>query len=89
MGNGGKLGRSTYYDVTYKYDTVYTYPQSLFEKESEQNGTTSYHFTNWYSKAGMAGISYEVGEQFQNLTDIDCVAQTNKSNNENSSLNQL
>ena len=70
MGNGGKLGGSTYYDVTYKYDTVYTYPQSLFEKNSENNGTTSYHFTNWYSKAGMTGISYEVGEQFQNLTDI-------------------
>lgn len=70
MGNGGKLGGSTYYDVTYKYDTVYTYPQSLFEKESENNGTTSYHFTNWYSKAGMTGISYEVGEEFQNLTDI-------------------
>lgn len=70
MGNGGKLGGSTYYDVTYKYDTVYTYPQSLFEKNSENNGTTSYHFTNWYSKSGMTGVSYEVGEQFQNLTDI-------------------
>lgn len=70
MGNGGKLGGSTYYDVTYKYDTVYTYPQSLFEKVAENNGTTSYHFTKWYNNSGMTGASYEVGEQFKNLTDI-------------------
>lgn len=71
MGNGGRIaGGSAYYDVTYKYDTMYTYPQSLFGKESQNNGTTSYHFTSWYNRAEMTGISYEVGEQFKNLTEI-------------------
>jgi len=71
MGNGGKIaGGSTYYDVTYKYDTIYTYPQSLFGKESEDNNTTSYHFTGWYSASGMTGVSYEAGEPFKNLTEV-------------------
>lgn len=71
MGNGGKIsGSSTYYDVTYKYDTTYRYPQSLFEKESENNGTTSYHFTKWYNSSQLTGTSYEVDEEFENLTDI-------------------
>lgn len=69
LGNGGKLsGGNLYYDVSYKYDTVYTYPQSLFEKESQNSGTTSYHFTNWYSSPQMTGNPYEVGQEFQNLT---------------------
>ncbi len=71
MGNGGKIsGSGTYYDVTYKYDTTYRYPQSLFEKESENNGTTSYHFTKWYNSSQLTGTSYEVDEEFENLADI-------------------
>ncbi len=69
MGNGGETeSGDIWYDVEYQYDKTYVWPKCVFNRQAEDNGTTTYRFTAWYSNSGLNGPALEEGESFQNLS---------------------